>query len=628
MMTTLDRRGFLSTISCSLATFAAGSLAPIQRLFAGPDTQAQNYSAPRADNRACWLDVCAPFIVEDAARGIHTEIILTSDTFASARGHEDGAQATDYEIYLYDRAGQAVGADGVARRMTVPAMQTTVIAVRDLIGDARSFWGGATIRLRPRGLTHASDLFSSAFVRWQTAGSFDNIHANPDPRQWQNTQRYYYSMPFPALADYDCTFCLFNPYGQRSTGELSLHDSSGRRVAAARYELKPHASLLYHLNAGGLVGDPSLALSGAGEEKAHRIASSNSTRAVSSLPRSPATAAQAAAPTPAQGSGLLAVTNDEGAAKSFGYLLIRQHARARFSVEHPIHQGIFQPRPVAIPFDTGGQFKAKNELYSPLLFRAKRLGGLTLESRCYFGTGLPLEEALWLYPFVTDGEGKIAWSVMEEEKLAAQVPAAQTERRVIRLGAGQSCALDFSRLTLPSDFSGGIGVAVSPDTSHTLLKMEVRVPEWGAHAFTHFRPGIRSARAYQQPPERGGLATDYIASGARLWRDRSGLLIDELIGVMNIDDRQVEARPVLELFGPRGLLTRIPLGAVPTYACRHYLLSELLTGTAHHAALSLRLVDEKATLLMSTLHLDHARRDIALDHGSDRFSTFLDYRCQ
>src|SRR5947209_6082384 len=48
---------------------------------------------------------------------------------------------------------------------------------------------------------------------------------------------------------------------------------------------------------------------------------------------------------------------------------------------------------------------------------------------------------------------------------------------------------------------------------------------------------------------------------------------------------------------------------------------------ANYEPLSLRLVDERATLLMSSLHLDYVRRDIALDHGSDRFSTFLDYSC-
>jgi hypothetical protein len=76
------------------------------------------------------------------------------------------------------------------------------------------------------------------------------------------------------------------------------------------------------------------------------------------------------------------------------------------------------------------------------------------------------------------------------------------------------------------------------------------------------------------------------------------------------------------------LITRLPLGAIPPFACRHFLLSELIAGEANLEALTLRLVDERATLLMSALHLDYARRDIALDHGSDRFSTFLDYGCQ
>jgi hypothetical protein len=159
------------------------------------------------------------------------------------------------------------------------------------------------------------------------------------------------------------------------------------------------------------------------------------------------------------------------------------------------------------------------------------------------------------------------------------------------------------------------------------MKVEVRAPEWGAHAFTHFRPGIRSARAYQKPKERGGLATDYIISGARLVRIQRSVEWDELIGVMNIDDQGVEARPTIELFGPRGLIARVALGKIPAFACRHFLLSELLTGAANHGALSLRLVDEQATLLMSAMHLDYLRRDIALDHGSDRFSTFLDYGC-
>jgi hypothetical protein len=576
---TFDRRSFLTSVSCSLAATVAAP--PPQRLF------------PLALNNSCWTEVTAPFIVEDAARGIHTEIVLTSDTFVGRRGHEDKTAATEYEIYLYDASGQVLGVQGVARQLTVPAMQTTVLAARDLLGEQKRFWGGMKIRLRPihQAVRHVSDLFSSAFVRWQTADSFDNVHANPDPLEWQNTTSFFYSMPFPSLAEYDCLFSLFNPYEQRSAGEIVLHNPLGQRVQSLRYELKPHRSLLFHLNSGVFVSDPWATKS---------------------------TTAKGAS------TGLLAAVNDEGTAKSFGYLMIRQPAQKRFSIEHPIHQGVFKPKAAPPPFDEKGQFKAKNVLYSPLVFRGKKLGGVTLESRLFIGTGLPLEEALWLYPFAVDATGEVAWSAMTDDRLKTQLPASQYERQVIRLATGQSCALDCRQLSFPSGFSGGMAVAVAPETTHTLLKTEVRVPEWGAHAFTHFRPGLRAARTYQKNQERGGLLTDYIASGARLERGK----FDEIVGVMNIDDQGVEGRPELEVFSGRGLHARVKLGAIPAFACQHFLLSELVAENLPAETLSLRLIDTQATLLMSVIHLDYARRDLALDHGSDRFSTFLDYGCR
>ena len=178
-------------------------------------------------------------------------------------------------------------------------------------------------------------------------------------------------------------------------------------------------------------------------------------------------------------------------------------------------------------------------------------------------------------------------------------------------------------ITNVGSIGGGLAVAVAPDTSHTLLKMEVRVPEWDAYAFTHFRPGLRSARHYQKPKERGGVATDYIAAGARIARGK----FNEIIGVINIDDQGVAGDPTLEVFSARGLLTRVKLGTIPPFACQHFLLSELIKENLKSEILGLRLVDERATLLMSTIHLDYTRRDLALDHGSDRFSTFLDYGC-
>lgn len=581
-MKTYDRRSFLASVSCSLSTLAATPLLPF---------------APVRTDRSCWLEACAPLILEDAERGLTTEIVLTSDTFVGARGHEDGADATEYEILLYDSAGSATGAGGIVRRFTVPAMHTTVIPVRELTGQARNFYGGMKIRLRPRcrELMQASDLFSSAFVRWSTKASLDNVHANPDPPQWQNTQPFYYSMPYPSLADYGCTFSLFNPNRTRSAGEIIIHDPQGRRAVAQRYELRPYASLLLNLNTGSFTSDPWQ--SPAKEKALHH-------------------------------GGLLAVINDEGTAKSFGYLMIHQSARKRFSVEHPIHQGLFRPGPTVAPFDAQRQFRAKNVLYTPLLFRARRIGGITLESRCHFGSGLPLEETQWIYPFATDSEGMAVWSAMKDQKLPGCLPAGQTENGIIRLAAGQSCLLDFRELSLASNFSGGLAVAVSPDTTHTLMKLEVRVPEWSAHAFTHFRPGLRSARLYQQARQRGGLATDYIVSGARLIRARNRVEADELLGIINIDDRGLAAQPVIELFDSRGLIKRVPLGTIPPFACRHYLLSEQIAGDAALGMLSLRLTDERATLLMSVIHLDYLRRDIALDHGSDRFSTFQDYNCR
>jgi len=210
--------------------------------------------------------------------------------------------------------------------------------------------------------------------------------------------------------------------------------------------------------------------------------------------------------------------------------MIRQNSGGRFSVEHPIHQGVFKPKQATIPFDAQNQFKAKNVLYTPLLFHQKKIGknGLTLESRFYLGSGLPLEETQWFYPFAVDGDGNAVWSSLEDEKLSARLPA-HTDRGVIRLAAGQSCALDFKQLSLAPGLAGGLGVAVAPDTTHTLLKIEVRAQEWNAFAFTHFRPGLRSARTYQKPEQRGGLLTDYIISGARLVKDKNSVRMDELI---------------------------------------------------------------------------------------------------
>src|SRR5262245_21061218 len=79
----------------------------------------------------CWLDVCAPFVIDDEELGMRSEIILTSDTFVGTAGYADGADQTEYEIYLFDTDGLPVGENGVAKRLTVPAMHNTVLPVSE-----------------------------------------------------------------------------------------------------------------------------------------------------------------------------------------------------------------------------------------------------------------------------------------------------------------------------------------------------------------------------------------------------------------------------------------------------------------------------------------------------------------
>lgn len=600
--TTLKRRSFLALFP---RAFVGAAFIPILGSSKGL-TQSGEYKATTSEPQVCWLDVCAPFLVEDSGIGVHSEIVLTSDTFIGAKGFEDGADATEYEIYLYDAEGRAFGPDGIAKRLIVPAMQTTVLSLREILGEHTKFWGGMKIRLRPKGRApmHASDLFSSAFVRWKTKNSFDNVHANPDPLQWQRPDSFFYSMPFPPLKDYECVFSLFNPNQERSIGSITLYDHLAVKLTEVPYELKPHASLLFDLRKAEFVGDSGLAF-GLARQANHAGKETTLT----------------------SDGGNIVVTNRQGTVKSFGYLLIRRPSVARFSVEHPIHQPPFNPVAAPAPFDAEGRFKAKNILYTPLLFRSKRIGGVTLESRFHFSSGAPMEEFLWLNPFISDAEGNIAWQVAGQAKLPATISTKQIERGVIKLGGMQSCIFDCSQIALPKDFSGGVFLTVAPTTNHTLMKIETRVEEWGAHAFTHFRPGLQSARGYQKPKQRGGLATDYIASGAHFEKNGNKILRDEIMGVINVDDKGLSGHPVLEIFSSGGLLTRVDLGEVPSFACRHYLLSDLLSLKIAPSDLSLRLVDERATLLMSVLHLDYVRPDIAMDHGSDRFSTFNDYSC-
>jgi hypothetical protein len=559
----------------------------------------------RANPSSCWLDVCAPFIIQDSAAGIESEILLTSDNFVGASGYADGADATEYEIYLYDSAGKPFGEDGIARRLVAKAMQTTVIPVRELVGPKINFWGGMRIRLRPktRTPTHASDLFSSAFVRWKSNGSFTNVHANPDPLQWQRADSFFYSMPFPSLSQYDCLYSIFNPYDDISAGTVTLYDQLGSKLKELAYNLKPHASALIDLRKGDYTTDIKDLFSDRGNVSVKNHAMSTGTTG-----------------------GTIAVTNHRGTVKNFGYLLMKQIASPKFSIEHPIHQPPYNPTTAKIPFDASGRFKAQNILYTPLLFRSKKLGGITLESRFHLSSGAPMEEILWLSPFITDRDGNVAWQANDGSQLSGLISEKQIERGAIKLAGQQSCVLDCARLKLPNGFSGGLSLAIAPLSNHTLMKVEVTAVEWNATAFTHFRPGLASARAYQKPATRAGLATDYIVAGAAI--NKSGRMKrDEIVAVINIDNKNIAGSPTLEIFSSRGLVARVRLGEIPAFGCRHYLLSELLNEKIGPDDLSLRLVDEQATLLMSVLHIDYDRRDIAADHGSDRFSTFTEFTC-
>jgi hypothetical protein len=565
----------------------------------------QDYGRPKP--RSCWLDVCAAFIVEDADLGVHSEIVLTSDTFVGSKGFEDGADKTEYEIYLYDSSGNAIGTDGLALRLMVPAMQTTVVKVAELISPRRSFWGGMKVRLRPlsREPMHASDLFSSAFVRWQTADSFDNVHANPDPLEWQRPTSFYYSMPFPPLHQYESIFSLFNPYAARSAGTITLYDNLGVSMKELPYVLEPHSSLLLDLRHSSFVTNAGSAFRGRAKHDGRKMQLSSKDMG-----------------------GTIAITNQPGSVKNFGYLVTKSEGKQQlFSVEHPIHQQPYKPVPSVAPFDTEGRFKAKNILYTPLVFHAKRIGGLIFNSRFNFSSGAPMEEALWLSPFVTGREGDVVWQANGDRAFPSTISSRQLQQGVLKLGAHQSCILDCSELGLPEDFAGGLSLPVAPNTNHTLMKVELLVLPWHAHAFTHFRPGLRSARSYQQARSRGGLSTDYIVTNASVERNSNRILRDEFIGILNIDDKGVVGEPNLEVFSSQGLIERIKIGKVGVFGCHHFLLSEFLFGKPEFKDLSLRLIDERATLLMSVIHLDYIRKDIALDHGSDRFSTFNDYGC-
>jgi hypothetical protein len=410
-------------------------------------------------------------------------------------------------------------------------------------------------------------------------------------------------MPLPALSEYHCAFALFNPNEEESYGEVRSVDRMGRTVVARKYLLRPHQTTLYtmaDLRTAEAPGD-ALAIAPLNEPKL-------------------------------TDGGLVVVHNDSERVP-FAYTLMKGREGRSFTVEHPLHFGANAPMKPArsTPYGPNRSFPAQALIYTPMLFRGLQMGGLTLDSRVYLSSSRWIEEALWNMPFVTTDRGQIAWVSNRDEKLAGRVqPAALTDQGVIRLTEFQSCRIDARDLPLPDGFAGGFGVACIPKTSHSLNKIEVRASNWGRVAFTHFRPGGLVAKSYRDVSDRGGLASDYIVCGAHVIGTAANRKRDCILAVMNIEFQDdFTGTPKLQLFGPTGLVGERQLADFPPLACRHYLLSELFPGVQSDPAhpFTVRMQVAGAMMVVSALHLDYDRRDLALEHGSDRHSTFQDFKC-
>lgn len=592
-MNTIDRRVFLSGLAGS---FFAASAAPQYPSAAAP------VKPDAAAGGACWLDVAAPFVCIDPAQQLGTEILLTATCFPGIDGYRTHKYATEYQILLYDASGKEVKLDN-GGRLEIPAMKPTLVNMQQMTG--RDFLvGGAKVRVAPspHQMPHAGDLFSAGFVRWNMPNNFDNVHAHPAPPQ-QVVGRYNYSMPVPPLSEYHCAFALFNPNDEESYGAVRVVDRMGHTVVERKYELRPHQTLLYRTADLKQLETPGEAL-----------------------------AITALADSKLADGGVIVVHNDSERV-AFGYSLMKGRSGNSFTVEHPLHFSADAPMKPArtSPYGPNKSFPAQALIYTPLLFRGLNIGGVQLESRMYLSSSRWVEEALWKLPFVTTGEGRIAWVSNRDEKLADRVrPGALTDQGLVRLTEFQSCRIDMRDLPLPDNFSGGFGVACIPKTSHSLNKVEVHAVNWGRVAMTHFRPGGAIAKAYRSVSERGGLASDYIVSGVHLIGTSAKRRRDCVLAIMNIEfEDQQTGTPLLQLFGPDGLVAEKRIDEFQPLACRHYLLSDIFPqaqSTPEHP-FTLRMQVPDAMMIVSALHIDYDKKDIALEHGSDRHSTFNDFKC-
>ncbi|MEW6129451.1 MAG: hypothetical protein AB1757_20590 [Acidobacteriota bacterium] len=581
-MKTINRRNFLAQLSGSLA----GAALPLTQL---------STTLVAANGKGCWLSVCVPLIIEDPSLNLHTDIILTSATFDGVQGYRENLHATDYELYLYDPAGKPAARQNPVK-LSVPAMQTTVVNCRDLLTGRDAFWGGLTIKMRSRGNRpmFVSDLFSAAFARWNAGESFDTLHAHPDPLQFQTADKYFSSMPFPSLEEHACTLSLFNPYATASRGRILLYADNGEARIEKAYDLPAFGTALFNLN-----GD------------AQPTQAKNLTRLVKATRHE------------IKQGGALTIENDKATVKNFAYLLIKGKSANALAAEHTIHQTNYPVARGAAPFGEGQSFKPRGWVYSAFVFNQAKLAGLSLSSRVYLSAGRPLEDELWMLAYASDSEGNLQWTTRSDKDLGAQLAPGLLTQGTIKLKPFQSCRLDVEKLSLAKPFAGGIGIAVSPQTSHVLNKTEVRVLNWNTGAFTHFRPGARGARALQKIAWRGGLASDYLITGA----NATPGVNDSLLAVFNIDEDK-SGQPTLEVFNSTGIIAQKQLTSLPGLACRYVLLSDLFPQLrGQRAPFTVRLMDERAVVILSALHIDYQRKDIAIDHGSDRFSTMLDYTC-
>ena len=585
-MITIDRRAFLSGLAGSLFVASAEPQYPTP------------LSPPPAPGATCWLDVAAPFVIADPAQQLSTDILLTATCFPGIDGYRNSHYATEYQILLFDSNGNEIPLDNHGK-VEIPALRPRLVRVSDLVGRD-SFFGGMKLRVAPspHQVPRAGDLFSAGFVRWNLPRNFDNVHAHPAAPQ-QVIGRFNYSMPFPALSEFHCAFALFNPNEEESRGKVRVVDRLGRTVVERPYELRPHRSTLYTMADLATAATPAEAL------------------AIAPL-REPRL----------QAGGVVVVHNDSERVP-FAYTLMKGRQGDSFTVEHPLHFSADAPMKPArsTPYGPNRSFPAQAMIYTPMFFRGLRLGELQLESRVYLSSSRWVEAALWKLPFVTTGDGSIAWMSNRDEKLASRVqPAAVTDQGLVRLTEFQSCRIAARDLPLPDGFSGGFGAACIPKTSHSLNKIEVRATNWGRVAFTHFRPGGAVAKGYRTVEERGNLASDYIVSGAHLIHGKR----DCLLAIMNIEFEEEQAgAPVLQLFGPMGLAAERKLDTFPPLACRHLVLSELFPEAQSDPShpFTVRMTVDKAMMIVSALHIDYEKRDIALEHGSDRHSTFMDFRC-